>query len=232
MAMWLLGAVLASSPKASGLAALSGRVVNLRGEPLPFAQVEVRREGDVEPLTIATARSDGGFRIESLPLGTYYIRAQAQGLTSRPVVQSLTAPGEQVLELLRIEFYGCDGRDVIERPEVIFRPSAPITGLSGNVEQNGGPAILNAQIGLNAANTSYTMRSGPQGRFSFQGVRPGLYYLDASAPGYAPFLVPAIEVRQGRITTIVDPLQLQPCPSGVQCQPVSRVKKFHPCISE
>lgn len=67
-------------------------------------------------------------------------------------------------------------------------------------------------------------RTDRNGYFEFRDVSPGWYKLTASLTGYADFVVNNIEVRAGKTTKIVPPLEMEQCPIGLHCTPSDKVR--------
>jgi len=73
---------------------------------------------------------------------------------------------------------------------LLFAPARPTTqagtNVSGTVTDESGGVILGAEVGLSGGETPKTTSTNEQGRFAFDGVTPGKYKLQATAPGFEP----------------------------------------------
>ncbi len=150
---------------AAGL--VEGRVLGPDGAPAEGA--EVAFTGGDQVLVVLSGPS-GGFAAE-LPPHTYRVaarRGEAAAAWPAPVV---VAAGQ-----------------VVRGVELTLGAPATIAGV---VVTSGGEPVGGATLGLSPAGEGgelQRLQAGADGRFTFRGVAPGAYDLDAGAEGFAPLL--------------------------------------------
>jgi len=177
---------------------LAGRVFDDEGEPLPGATVTVRlvisrRQFNSGAVPSETTNADGVFAIGNLLPGRYVISAAARPNTGAPVKSSSperpkslvttyypdatdpggattveVAAGAQVrgleIRLQKISLFKLSGKVV----DAATGEPASVESLSLIRENTGAPGLSSRSIGVSAA-----------GEFSFDGVLPGDYFLEA-----------------------------------------------------
>lgn len=177
---------------------IAGRVVDDEGEPLSGATVTVRmvtsqRQFNPEGLPSETTNADGVFAIGNLQPGRYVISAAARPTTGAPVQSSSTerpkslvttyypdatdlggatpvevSAGAQVrgleIRLQKISLFKLSGKVV----NAATGEAASVESLSLIRENTEAPGLTARSTGVNAA-----------GDFSFDGVLPGDYFLEA-----------------------------------------------------
>lgn len=166
---------------------IRGVVVDPAGAPLAGAQVRCLREpgaGDEEGRRVIeaqrflggayrTARSgpEGEFAVGGLPPGLYAISAEKPGYARSEV--SGAAPGEAEVRLVLVPA-GSIAVTVADAAS-----GAPIPRFSVSIRRKGGGGRLDLPFGLAID------ASDPYGRFVRDGLEPGAYDVEVSAPGYA-----------------------------------------------
>jgi hemoglobin/transferrin/lactoferrin receptor protein len=84
------------------LAVLAGHVLDPAGNPVPDVRVTLRG-GSLVQIAAATSSSDGGFRIDNLPPGSYLLRAEKAGFASyQSAVQAAVADAMEITVRLSI----------------------------------------------------------------------------------------------------------------------------------
>ena len=116
-----------AGPPPSGNGEVQGTVVDTAANtPLARASITVRNAKDSALVTGALATADGGFRIQSLRSGTYYLRATSIGHRPRNVSFTITdaAPRAMVdaIRLMRISVTLQSVQVQGERPAVVIEP--------------------------------------------------------------------------------------------------------------
>ena len=116
-----------AGPPPSGNGEVQGTVVDTAANtPLARASITVRNAKDSALVTGALATADGGFRIQSLRSGTYYLRATSIGYRPRNVSFTITdaAPRAMVdaIRLMRISVTLQSVQVQGERPAVVIEP--------------------------------------------------------------------------------------------------------------
>lgn len=180
-------------------AAISGRVVDEDGEPMPFANVDVVGENDdperSRPYGQSGVNDRGEFRIANVPTGRYRLRVRA----NRPPLRNRSfAPREadadfaslvyplayhppqspggkaQTIEVQPgMQLTGIEIRLTVER-------AVPVSGqVSGYRAPANGPGLSLTLRRKGTLTDAYFAYSQPDGKFRFSGVRPGSYDLTA-----------------------------------------------------
>ena len=116
-----------AGPPPSGNGEVQGTVVDTAANtPLARASITVRNAKDSALVTGALATADGGFRIQGLRSGTYYLRATSIGYRPRNVSFTITdaAPRAMVdaIRLMRISVTLQSVQVQGERPAVVIEP--------------------------------------------------------------------------------------------------------------
>ena len=168
---------------------LSGRVVDLAGEPVKRYALSVRPEGtfafmmDPESVGIMSQRvrdPEGRFFVDGLLPGDWTLKVVAGGYgeVEKTTLTLPPSPGELVIQVFELStlkgvVYGPDGKPV---------PKARVTY-----------RVVEGGLDMSTFGQKNTDR---RGRFRFGGVAPGTLKINASADGYAP--APELEISVGR----------------------------------
>ena len=176
---------------------IDGVLLDHRGTPLPDVEIELQSYIDpmvmfLKPDTIrpgvVQTDTDGRFRFVSVPAGR-----RLQLIASRPGGL-----------MICVEVSATGGQDTTV--QLVADAGARLLGRvtrEGRPYQNASVVLLDARIRFDGARSNRVMRSqvatssGPRGRFEFKDVPPGLYNLEARAPGFAPARADGIQLSQG-----------------------------------
>ncbi len=161
---------------------LRGTVRTIGGRVVVGARVEavLVLEGRTYPLATSNSESDGAFVLESLPEGSYWVLARADGFA-------------RAAQLVRL--HGHDVRDVALR----LGPSASIVGqvtlparnvVSGAAQPAG--LIVRASPDSGGEGPPFAARVDSQGRFAIEGLPPGTYRVELAQEGYEAIVRRAI----------------------------------------
>ncbi|MGQ9591960.1 MAG: carboxypeptidase regulatory-like domain-containing protein, partial [Planctomycetota bacterium] len=180
---------------------IRGVVADPAGAPVAGAQIRCLREpgaGDEEGRRVLeaqrflggayrTARSgpEGEFAVVGLPPGLYAISAEKPGYARGEV--SGAAPGEAEIRLVLVPA----GSIAVAVADAAS--GAPIPRFSVSIRRKDGGARPDASFGLPLD------ASDPYGRFVRDGLEPGAYDVEVSAPGYASASAPA-DVAPGAVS--------------------------------
>ena len=224
-------------------AAISGRVVDEFGDPLPVTRVVAESAADGS-LVAATQTDDrGDYRIGSLPAGTFTvatvrvtaasmnlpIRSPAKsyypGTTSAQQAESVRlAPGD---DRPRLDF-------VLSADPLALPPTAIVVGASrapdvqdrnaggtaivrGRVTATDGRSVPQAQVRLLSQPylwQSKVTRADGEGRFEFRDVPAGKFQLVASKPGYSAPPAEPISMVELRDGQVREHVELRLAPWG------------------
>jgi len=97
-AVLLLSLLIVNAAWAQGVAALSGTVADAAGRAVPNAKITAQNSATGQSASTET-NSAGAYSLPNLPLGSYTVTVSAEGFTGKEVKVSLTAAGEQRLDL-------------------------------------------------------------------------------------------------------------------------------------
>ena len=97
-AVLLLSLLIVNAAWAQGVAALSGTVADAAGRAVPNAKITAQNSATGQSASTET-NSAGAYSLPNLPLGSYTVTVLAEGFTGKEVKVSLTAAGEQRLDL-------------------------------------------------------------------------------------------------------------------------------------
>ncbi|HEX7478022.1 MAG TPA: carboxypeptidase-like regulatory domain-containing protein [Polyangiales bacterium] len=150
-------------------AAVSGRVLDGKGQPAPNASVAIAGSG-VWPPRRATTDETGRFRFDPLPEGVYELRADQETAVAEPLEGLSVDPGAEV------------------RVELHLQPAVTLRGRVYDAETGGGVVDATVQVqedGLSA--TPHAAQSNAAGSFGVSGLRPVTQRLAVRAPGYVAF---------------------------------------------
>ncbi|HSE62971.1 MAG TPA: carboxypeptidase regulatory-like domain-containing protein [Thermoanaerobaculia bacterium] len=184
-------------------AAVSGRVTDEAGLPVPGARVRFARDSNVRALLRGgpaaflgrpgvTTGPDGAFRIRGLAAEknltleaakTGYVTAKRHGVTLKP--------GEAVKDVTLVVRRGLEARG-----RVVDSAGQPIAGAEirlSPVERGGGRFMFQI-AGVSREKPDTT--SGADGSFRVAGLEAGEYALTVSREGYAPKRVPSATVAE------------------------------------
>jgi hypothetical protein len=182
--------------------ALTGRVLDEGERPVPGAEVRAVYDPATIPMSLSVRRSGGlvrtgatgRFRLGALLEGVAYrLRVSAPGLAPAELAVPPPAPGRppaDVTIILRT------GRTVFGRvlgpgdrplPRVSVRLAPASTeGVRGRLLERREPE----------RRAVFEAATGPDGRFEISSISPGTFDLEASAPGFAPLIVPTLTVPE------------------------------------
>lgn len=205
----MLGIVAAVSPPGSvaialqKAAAVSGRVTDEAGAPVPGARVRFARDSNVRALLRGgpaaflgrpgvTTGPDGAFRMRGLAAEKNltleaakagYVTAKRHGLTLKP--------GEAVKDVALVVKSGLEARG-----RVVDSAGQPIAGAEIRLSpvERGGARFVFQFAGVNREKPDAT--TGADGSFRVAGLEAGEYALSVSRDGYAPRRVPSATVAE------------------------------------
>jgi protocatechuate 3,4-dioxygenase beta subunit len=195
-------------------AAVFGRVLDPRGEPLPGAAIAAYRleppRGELDAKRVPAAGAESGaageYRLASLSPGSYILAARRSPFPLRWL--PVTVGGEEL------------------RQDIQFPPLLTISGrlvaadgrpLEGGVEvrrsrlsNTAGEAWLDVEELLAAMELEDDVEreeipSDAEGRFATAALAPGFYHLRARAPGFAPAVLPAVEAGAAELEIRLEP---------------------------
>ncbi len=221
----------AALPPAPALrtATLNGRVVDAVGAAIPFATVAVnagvKRHAEVH------AARDGAFQVDGVLPGVYEIEVYAAGF-QRSRVQSIQLVAGSTVELGTIRLQvglisGCSP-EISRSPTFRFELCVDCaTALEGRVARTWNLPLSGVEVAVLRGSGELIARmvTGPDGKFAFAGLQPGLYVLRASKPEHAGFVIDAVAIHAGQRTRINEYLPLNPCPVGATCAPAKMVDR-------
>lgn len=206
---------------------MKGSVADAAGAVIPFATVTVRT--GVKVNVVARGARDGSFRVDDLPPGVYEVGVYAAGFASQqvPPIQ-LVADSAAELGTIRLQVgsIGACVQGFSRLPTLRFELCEDCaTALEGSLARTWNLPLPGVEVALVRGNgeTAARMVTGADGKFTFVGLPPGLYTLQASKPEHAGFVIDAVAVHSGQRTRINERLPLDPCPAGVRCGPVKKV---------
>lgn len=192
-------ALLCTSPLALAQGRLDGVVVNVLGEPIPLAKLQLDLPG--RPTRTATADANGCFAFASLPLrATLRLVASADGHQPQQVERELSDQHREHFDRLCLP----DAEAVQGR--VVDASGAPIVGALVMFEDGAATfpknseAPLAARYAITDTNGSYRLSSSPVGRVRLAAVARGF-----GLARTAPFRLAAPIVRD---------FTLSPCPTA------------------
>lgn len=173
----------------AGPGTLSGVVTNEAGRPLEFALVVLNPDGDARR---ADTDAQGRFRFERVRPGSYELRVLLAGYT----------PDERTL---RVEAEGLEVTVVMQRPPFALdtlRVVARERGVLGTVVASESFAPL-AKANVSVMGTRLTATTGPDGKFSFHGLKPGAYVIFTKAPGRLSAPISAVVPADSAVELLV-----------------------------
>jgi protocatechuate 3,4-dioxygenase beta subunit len=175
--------------------AITGRVVDGRGQPLAGAEVHalVGEEGAFPMLrwtladreAEASTGADGAFALADHRAGDRVtVAARRAGYTSASAAGVVAPNEEPVVITLR------DASDI--RGRVVDGRDEPVVGarVGARVERSGGGMSFSGTLGM--------APTGPDGRFELEDVEPGMIRLTVDAAGYIQLVRGGVEVSAGR----------------------------------
>ena len=184
-------------------ARLTGRVHDERGAPVASFQLELQlHHGPLERelgTVLTVVDPDGRFTVEGLAPGTYTLRVAAYGLA--PAAPTVSVPPNV--------------RDV-GPVDVTLQPGARLEGQV--VKSGGGGPIAGARVevegGLYGASLStvFDAMTDTSGRFTVEGLAPGMLSLSVRAPGHDTRIVSGVTVGPG--ASPLAPIELNPVADG------------------
>ncbi len=159
---WLIPPQMA---RALTLSAISGRVVDSDGRPLP--EVTVQLTPDQESVITGP---DGAFAFGELPSGRYTVRPLRSNYTFSPIGRSVTLSGEDVggIEFIGQEMAGPPQTFAL-RGSVRTEQGQPLSGVRVTVEPGAVPPVT----------------TDADGRYAFPDLPKGAYTVRPDAAGYA-----------------------------------------------
>jgi protocatechuate 3,4-dioxygenase beta subunit len=185
-----------------GLSGLSGRVVDLAGEPLDSFSVSATLEGTGAVFGIGAEEVSGSFKetesgsfeLKGLRPGTWKVVARAEAFASseaQELVLPLSTDAEPLLFALA-PAASCTGR--------VFDPlGQPISGARVTLETTIGDRVKVARGG--GPPETY---SDPEGKFRLEGLQPGASELVAYLEGYASSAAAPVQLTSGVLTEGVE----------------------------
>lgn len=164
-------------------ASTRGRIVDATGRPVPFAMVQIGRQGSGS-MTGAEAGADGRFVVPQDGPGTYRLRASAPGI------------GRADLEHVEV----AAGRDE-DVGDLELIGGGSIEGLARFLDGTGAPGVLvTAHVHRGRSSTggltSSQARTDEAGRFRLQGLMHGAWRVGARGTGKAPLEEPVFETGE------------------------------------
>lgn len=175
---------------------ISGKVIGPDGEPLPSASITLIarkwREGKriYAGLNTETTGDAGEFHFSSVPAGRYLIYAgrPREGPLAGCILEAPGKPEMRIAGRYHPNASQLDGAAAIEvRPGeevtgIDFKlPLAPVFHVSGSADSGqSGSAVVNLKARYNNQALDWTVESasiGKDGKFDFEGVVPGSYFL-------------------------------------------------------
>lgn len=170
-------------------AQISGRVVDLKGSPIPVATVKASREGKVTS-TLTDAR--GEYRL-SLESGTYTLEAAKPGYISPGPMEQTLLPGQKMRDV-----------DLSLKSNLSAIIGSVVDGVTGL-----GIAGVRIVATESATETGGTVSTAEDGSFSLLDLLPGTYTLSLTKEGYVARDVQNIALPGG-ISKMLGDLQLTP----------------------
>ena len=126
----------------------------------------------------------------------------------------------------------CSGYS-LELPTIAFESNSSAGGqLDGSVIGTDGVLLSGVKIALHRVHkdeTSRTTHSDEWGRFSLDGITPGIYAFRATHRGYADFVIDRIEIKGGQRAHVSE-LQMPQCGAGGRCRPVRKIRVPELCL--
>jgi hypothetical protein len=208
--------------------ALIGRVADRTGAAITRANVTL--SSGVVVIGTAPASSDGSFRFDGIPPGTYELVISATGFRER-LVQSIRVRSGVVSDMgdVRLEvgqIGGCPA-PFPHLPTFSFRScegcASAIDGVVANRVWNTPAPGVAVSVKIETGEVVARAVTGSDGGFTFVDLRPGVYTLTASKVGHIDFVIHDVTVRRGQRTSIKEHLPMHPCPTGAQCRPMTSV---------
>lgn len=168
---------------------LSGVVTNEAGRPLEFALVVLNPEGDPRR---ADTGADGRFRFDRLAPGTYRVRAALAGFVARDTTVRVEAAGLEIALVLQRPAMALDTLRVVARE----------TGVFGVVVARESFAPTDKAT-VRVLTTASSVTTGPDGKFTLLGLRPGGYVVYAKANGRLPTMVSVVVPADSAVELVV-----------------------------
>jgi len=202
----LLGALSPWSGAASEDGArVAGTVVD-RESGLPVADFDVRlarrfSAGLLEPVARETVRgrTDGSFELDGIPPGTYALRVEVEDRACASLDPVVVRDGEGS----RLSVWVSRGERVAGRV-VDAASGEPLGSVRVRARDE---AWVWDRVELHHPITApwhpeREATTDAEGRFAVEHLTPGAYIVEAEHPAYARSRVPAVEVREGRVTEL------------------------------
>ncbi len=153
-------------------------------------------------ITRRVLQTEEGYKIPDLPPGKYWVSAKAEGFEPGCFPESVLVKAGAVTERICFSLKPCGGQE-----------PGQIAGRVINAETR--EPVPGAVIAVEGPMRGHAT-SNREGDFLIPGLIPGLYVLEASAPGYLPLRQDSIKVAAGEITRLLLALRpRQTIPGGI-----------------
>jgi hypothetical protein len=206
---------------------IEGTVADTAGASIAGATAEVVETEKGPSLLQTRADELGRFRFASVQPGTYYIRFQSPGFSVRRRGPLTITSGDRIdigRVLLTVGMVGL-GCCLCESAAPRFRiESARGTSIGGRV--NAARMDLDGEATLVPSSGSpIRVRIEDDGSFEFKDLKPGRYALRITAPTYAPFEIPKIQIVPRTAVRVDEWITLADCQAGPACAPTQTVQR-------
>ena len=175
---WVKGDELRNPPPVSGIGELSGLIVDAADQPVAHASVRARARG-IDHVWSGRTGADGRFRIISLPAGSFTISALKDGFVEAYFGETTWQVGQRSISV--------DEKDPAQDVRIVMARAGSIGGIV--YDEHGQPApgrfmrLLRRTNGARAemVTQGWPVRgTDPHGRYRFENLAPGTYYVMAA----------------------------------------------------
>jgi hypothetical protein len=175
---WVKGDELRNPPPVSGRGEVSGQVVDGQGQPVPHASIRARARG-IDHVWSGRTTADGRFTILALPAGSFTVSAVKDGFVEASYGETDWQVGQRSITI--------DEQHHAQEVQIVMARAGSIGGIV--YDENGQPApgrfmrLLRRTNGARAelVTQGWPVRgTDPYGRYRFENLAPGTYYVMAA----------------------------------------------------